>query len=240
MRLRGPRLQARHLSHGFHPDSRRSSIMLNRYYPAALTNASSTDILCCNSGKRSPLSLRAWARPTRGSAANMLACPWLSSSAVSMTTNACRSSLRSSRTVRATDLATPSSRHASPARGLATRSRIDALMNPGATNFIRWTENPRARRSSTGTARSITSPALTCSGLNISRSSISSSSTTPGDRPGAALTPSSRCEKAGKSKGYTVSRFAISGGNPSLETKSSTRNSRPAPSRAKYEHDPSS
>ena len=60
----------------------------------------------------------------------MLACPWLSSSAVSMTTNACRSSLRSSRTVRATDLATPSSRHASPARGLATRSRIDALMNP--------------------------------------------------------------------------------------------------------------
>ena len=96
MRLRGPRLQARHLSHGFHPDSRRSSIMLNRYYPAALANASSTDILFCNSGKRSPLSLRAWARPTRGSAANMLACPWLSSSAVSMTTNACRSSLRSS------------------------------------------------------------------------------------------------------------------------------------------------
>ena len=59
-------------------------------------NASSTDILCCSSGKRSPLSLRAWARPTRGSAANMLACPWLSSSAVSMTTNVWCSSSQSS------------------------------------------------------------------------------------------------------------------------------------------------
>ena len=51
----------------------------------------------------------------------------------------------------------------------------------------------KCRRSVTGTARSRSSPSLTCSGSNISRRRHSSSRTTPGEISGAALTRSSKC-----------------------------------------------